>query len=32
MIFEADFDSQFFVRMRVHDENVGNEDGDAWPK
>lgn len=29
MIFEADFDSQFFVRMYVHDENVGNEDGDG---
>jgi hypothetical protein len=29
MIFEADFDSQFFVRMRVHDENVGNDDGDG---
>jgi hypothetical protein len=29
LVSEADFNSQYFVRMRAHDTNVGEEDGDG---
>lgn len=29
LLFEADFNSQYFVRIRAHDTNVGDQDGDG---